>query len=84
MPAVWPREVRESWVSLLGAGASAVPILEALDHVGILSELIPGWEQVRSAPQRNPIHQFTSKTPALLATHPDIEDRIARLRNLGG
>jgi [protein-PII] uridylyltransferase len=59
MPAVWPREVRESWVSLLGAGASAVPILEALDHVGILSELIPGWEQVRSAPQRNPIHQFT-------------------------
>lgn len=59
LPAAWPREVRESWVSLLGAGASAVPILEALDQVGILSVLIPGWEQVRSAPQRNPIHQFT-------------------------
>ncbi len=32
----------------------------------------------------NPVQTFTAKTPALLATHPDIEDRIARLRNLGG
>jgi heat shock protein HtpX len=31
----------------------------------------------------NPVQTFTSKTPALLATHPDIQDRIARLRNLG-
>jgi heat shock protein HtpX len=31
----------------------------------------------------NPVQTFTSKTPALLATHPDIEDRITRLRNLG-
>lgn len=59
LPSVWPREVRDSWISLLGAGASAVPILEALDHVGTLSALIPGWEDVRSAPQRNAIHQFT-------------------------
>ncbi|TAJ81641.1 M48 family metallopeptidase [Reyranella sp.] len=32
----------------------------------------------------NPVQDFTKDTPALLATHPDIEDRIARLRNLGG
>jgi heat shock protein HtpX len=32
----------------------------------------------------NPVQTFTAKTPALLATHPDIADRIARLRNLGG
>ena len=32
----------------------------------------------------NPVQTFTSKTPALLATHPDTKDRIARLRNLGG
>jgi heat shock protein HtpX len=32
----------------------------------------------------NPIQTFTAKSSALLATHPDIEDRIARLRNLGG
>lgn len=31
----------------------------------------------------NPVQTFTSKSPALLATHPDIADRIARLRNLG-
>jgi heat shock protein HtpX len=31
----------------------------------------------------NPVQAMTSRTPALLATHPDIADRIARLRNLG-
>jgi [protein-PII] uridylyltransferase len=59
LPVVWPREVRESWISLLGAGSSAVVILEAMDRVGILGTLIPGWDHVRSAPQRNAIHQFT-------------------------
>ena len=32
----------------------------------------------------NPVQTFTSTSSALLATHPDIADRIARLRNLGG
>jgi heat shock protein HtpX len=32
----------------------------------------------------NPVQRMTADTPALLATHPDIADRIARLRNLGG
>lgn len=31
----------------------------------------------------NPVQTFTRKSSALMATHPDIEDRIARLRNLG-
>jgi len=31
----------------------------------------------------NPVQTVTSRTPALLATHPEIADRIARLRNLG-
>jgi heat shock protein HtpX len=31
----------------------------------------------------NPVKKFTSKTPALLATHPALADRVARLRNLG-
>jgi heat shock protein HtpX len=31
----------------------------------------------------NPMRQMTEKTSALMATHPDIESRIARLRNLG-
>jgi heat shock protein HtpX len=32
----------------------------------------------------NPIQTFTAQSSALMATHPDIADRIARLRNLGG
>ena len=32
----------------------------------------------------NPLKTFTKKSSALLATHPDTADRIARLRNLGG
>ena len=32
----------------------------------------------------NPLHTFTAKSSALMATHPDVADRIARLRNLGG
>jgi heat shock protein HtpX len=32
----------------------------------------------------NPVQTFTAKSSALLATHPDVADRIARLRNLGG
>ena len=31
----------------------------------------------------NPVQTFTAKSSALLATHPDIADRIARLRDLG-
>ena len=30
------------------------------------------------------VQTFTAKSSALLATHPDVADRIARLRNLGG
>jgi heat shock protein HtpX len=32
----------------------------------------------------NPIQTFTANSSALMATHPDLADRIARLRNLGG
>jgi Zn-dependent protease with chaperone function len=31
----------------------------------------------------NPLRNFSGKTPALFATHPSIQDRIERLRNLG-
>jgi heat shock protein HtpX len=31
----------------------------------------------------NPVREMTEKTSALMATHPDLESRIARLRNLG-
>ena len=59
-----------------------------ISALGKLAEKAAPFPGVSRATQHlfivNPIHQFTSRTPALLATHPDIADRIARLRNLGG
>lgn len=58
-----------------------------ISALGKLAEKAAPFPGVSRATQHlfivNPIHEFTSKTPALLATHPDIQDRIARLRNLG-
>jgi [protein-PII] uridylyltransferase len=55
----WPPEVRNALVRLLGAGPAAIPVLEALDHTGVLSRLLPEWEPVRNRPQRNAFHRFT-------------------------
>jgi len=59
LPVPWPRSCREAFVSLLGAGRSAVTVWESLDQADLITRLIPQWEAVRSAPQRNPIHRFT-------------------------
>jgi len=57
--APWSREVRESFVSLLGAGPAMVGVWEALDQRGVFDRLLPGWDVIRSAPQRNALHRFT-------------------------
>lgn len=59
MPEPWPREAREAFVSLLGSGSSLIAVWESLDQAGIIEDLIPGWNVVRSAPQRDPIHRYT-------------------------
>jgi [protein-PII] uridylyltransferase len=59
MPEPWPEEARGEFLALLGTGASAVPVLEALDQAGLVSRLFPEWEHVRFAPQHNPVHRFT-------------------------
>ncbi len=59
LPVPWPRQARENLVSLLGAGRATVPVWESLDQANLIARLIPGWEVVRSAPQRNPVHRFT-------------------------
>lgn len=59
MPVPWPPPARDALESLLGAGRSTITAWEALDQAGIISRLIPGWDVVRSAPQRNPVHRFT-------------------------
>jgi [protein-PII] uridylyltransferase len=55
----WSRDVRESFVALLGSGPSMATVWESLDQAGVIARLIPGWDVVRSAPQRNALHKFT-------------------------
>jgi heat shock protein HtpX len=59
-------------------------LIAALGKLAEKAEPFPG---VSRATQHlfivNPVQTFTAKSSALLATHPDIEDRIARLRALG-
>lgn len=59
LPVPWRRSDREAFVSLLGSGAGLVPVWEALDHAGFIDRWLPGWDVIRSAPQRNALHRFT-------------------------
>ena len=52
-------DARNALLALLGAGASAIAVWEALDQEGLLATLIPDWDRVRNRPQRNPLHRFT-------------------------
>jgi [protein-PII] uridylyltransferase len=55
----WPDEARQSLVALLGAGRSAVSVIEALDQKGLLVGMLAEWAAVRCRPQRNAYHRFT-------------------------
>jgi [protein-PII] uridylyltransferase len=59
LPVPWPDEARDALIALLGAGANAISVWEALDQEGLVTALIPDWERVRNRPQRNPLHRFT-------------------------
>jgi [protein-PII] uridylyltransferase len=59
LPVPWPGAARDSLVALLGAGAAAIAVWEALDQEGLICELFPDWERVRNRPQRNPLHTYT-------------------------
>ncbi len=59
LPEPWPVEVREALVDLLLAGHRAIPVVEALDQMGLWVRVLPEWEAVRSKPQRNAYHRFT-------------------------
>ncbi len=59
LPEPWPGEVRKALVDLLLAGHRAIPVVEALDQMGLWVRVLPEWEAVRSKPQRNAYHRFT-------------------------
>ncbi len=55
----WPDEARELFVDLLLEGRNAIAPLEALDHVDLITRLLPEWAPNRCRPQRNAYHRFT-------------------------
>lgn len=59
MPTPWDERARSALVALLGAGAPAIHVFEALDRYELLTRLLPEWAAVRSKPQRNAYHRFT-------------------------
>jgi [protein-PII] uridylyltransferase len=71
----WPPALREAFVDLLACGRDAIPVIEALDHGGLWTTLLPEWAPTRSRPQHNPYHAFTVdrhllETVAVAATLP--------------
>jgi [protein-PII] uridylyltransferase len=59
LPEPWPDDVRRALVDLLLAGHRAIPVVEALDQMGLWVRVLPEWEAVRSKPQRNAYHRYT-------------------------
>jgi [protein-PII] uridylyltransferase len=59
MPARWPEDARFLLTDLLLVGHAAIPVIEALDQLGLWHRMIPEWEPCRSKPQRNAYHRFT-------------------------
>jgi len=49
----WAESTRQALIDLLGYGHAAVPLLETLDHIGVLGRYLTEWPAVRSLPQRN-------------------------------
>jgi [protein-PII] uridylyltransferase len=56
---VWPEDLRQALLRILGAGRPAIAALETLDQQGVIERLLPEWGLVRNRPQRNAYHRFT-------------------------
>ncbi|MFM1787322.1 MAG: putative protein uridylyltransferase [Actinomycetota bacterium] len=55
----WPKEVLSSLVSFLGSGQAMVQVWEAFDQHGLINRMLPQWEPMQAAPQRNALHIYT-------------------------
>jgi len=58
-PEPWPSEIKDRFVELLRSGRPMIPVVETLDHWGLMVRIIPEWAPCRSRPQRNAYHRFT-------------------------
>jgi [protein-PII] uridylyltransferase len=55
----WPKAALDELLSLLGAGRSAVDVIEAMDRTGLWGRLFPEWGAVRDLPPRDRAHVWT-------------------------
>ncbi len=59
LPEPWPAVALDAFLALLGSGEPMITVWEGLDQAGLIAEILPGWERLRSLPQRDPIHLYT-------------------------
>jgi [protein-PII] uridylyltransferase len=59
LPTPWPREALDDLLVVLLAGPTTVNAIEALDHNGLWSRLLPEWDAVRDLPPRDVSHKWT-------------------------
>jgi [protein-PII] uridylyltransferase len=59
LPNPWPKEVLSSLVSFLGSGQAMIQVWEAFDQNGLINQMLPHWQPMQAAPQRNALHIYT-------------------------
>ena len=55
----WPDWAREDFEAILACERAQITVWEFMDIAGLLTELVPVWQEIRNLPQRSVIHRHT-------------------------